>query len=67
MRWRPGITVGTRIRAGVILAHIRWRDGLKESVKAPPGCNGVIARRNRSIVHEMLHLRSQFLLEIQGA
>lgn len=67
IKWKQGLPVGTRIRAGVILAHIEWGDGPDEPVKAPAGCTGVIARKNGKIQHDMLHVRFQFLLEIRGA
>ena len=52
--WKAGVRQGTRVRVGDPLATLTWDDGTQAELKAPGGCDGVIAKLNRSIDYEKL-------------
>ncbi len=49
IKWERGISRGTTIKAGQLLAKIEWRKSGLEDIRAPRGCAGTIGRTNRSI------------------
>lgn len=52
--WSQGIKKGARVRTGDVLAKLTWSDGSRVELKAPRGCNGTLAKVNRSIDYEEL-------------
>ena len=50
--WTQGVVRGSAVGAGDEIATLTWNDGSKEPIKAPAGCNGVIAKLNRTIPYD---------------
>ncbi len=50
--WNRGIARNAAVAGGDVIGRIEWDDGDDDTLKAPPGCTGVIRRLNRNIDYE---------------
>ena len=62
IHWAAGISRGTTIEAGDLLAKIEWRKSGFEDIRAPRGCAGTVERTNRNITAIKLKKESFRLL-----
>lgn len=52
--WRRDLGRDTPIAVGDVIGTLYWSDGTQEELKAPAGCNGVVAAKNRKIKYSRL-------------
>ena len=65
--WRPGLGIGSAIRAEDELATVRYDDGSTERIFAPHWCDGTVELFVGVIDVNQLHSRSELMLSLERA